>query len=107
VWAWDGKAAVLKPALAHGYSDKVLAQLPALSRDAHNATAAAFRSVQMCAVMGSETATGAVVAPLIGTTGCVGALAVELQHGNERNESARTIVTIFAAQISRLVAPSD
>jgi transcriptional regulator with XRE-family HTH domain len=107
VWVWDESAAALKPALAHGYSDKVLAQLPALSRDAHNATAAAFRSVQMCAVMGSDTTTGAVVAPLIGATGCVGVLAVELQHGNERSESARAIVTIFAAQISRLVAPAE
>jgi transcriptional regulator with XRE-family HTH domain len=106
VWVWDEPTATLRPALAHGYSDKVLAQLPGLSRDAHNATAAAFRSVQMCAVTGSETTTGAVVAPLIGATGCVGVLAVELQHGNERCESARAIVTIFAAQISRLVAPT-
>lgn len=107
VWVWDAPTAALKPALAHGYSDKVLAQLPALSRDAHNATAAAFRSVQMCAVTGSDTTTGAVVAPLVGADGCVGVLAVELQHGHERCESARAIVTIFAAQISRLVTPTE
>jgi hypothetical protein len=28
VWVWDGVAAELKAALAHGYSDRVLAQLP-------------------------------------------------------------------------------
>jgi transcriptional regulator with XRE-family HTH domain len=55
VWLWDPSATALRPVLAHGYSDKVLAQLPIVRRDADNATAAAFRSGRPCAVNGSET----------------------------------------------------
>ena len=44
VWFWDEESDVLRPALAHGYSARVLTHLPVLPRDADNATAAAFRA---------------------------------------------------------------
>jgi len=100
VWAWDPQGTELRPALAHGYSDKVLAQLPRVRRDANNATAAAFRSTRTCIVNGSEMASGAVVVPLMTWEGCVGVLAVELQHGGEQRESVRALATIFAAQLA-------
>jgi GAF domain-containing protein len=103
VWVWDPQATELTPALAHGYSDKVLAQLPRVSRDADNATAAAFRSAQTCVVNGSDLASGALVVPLITPAGCVGVLAIELQHSSAQRESVRALVTIFAAQLARLV----
>jgi GAF domain len=103
VWAWDAQGTELKPALAHGYSDRVLAQLPRVRRDADNATAAAFRSTQTCIVNGSEETSGAVVVPLMTAGGCVGVFAIELQHGGEQREPVRALATIFAAQLATMI----
>jgi len=107
VWAWDQETTELKPALSHGYSDKVLAQIPRVRRDADNATAAAFRSAQTCVVKGNDLASGALAVPLMTPVGCVGVLAIELRHGGERRESVRALVTIFAAQLARLVGDAQ
>ena len=103
VWLWDAQAAELKPALASGYSERVLAQLPKVSRETDNATAAAFRSAQTCVVRGSDLVSGALVVPLLTPVGCVGVLAVELQRGSEQRGSVRAVVSIFAAQLASLV----
>jgi transcriptional regulator with XRE-family HTH domain len=103
VWVWDPQATELKPALAQGYSDTVLAQLPRVRRDAGNATAAAFRSAQTCVVNSSDLASGALAVPLMAPVGCVGVLAIELQHGAEQRESVRAVATIFAAQLATLI----
>ena len=103
VWAWDTQAAELRPAMAHGYSDKVLAQLPKVKRDADNATAEAFRSTRTCVVRGGGSANGALAVPLMTPLGCVGVLAVELPAGSEQREWARALVTIFGAQLARIV----
>jgi hypothetical protein len=105
VWAWDPKEAELVPALAHGYSDQVLAQLPTLRRDADNATAAAFRSSQTCVVRSSDAANGAVVVPLMTPAGCVGVFAVELPRGAEQREPVRALTTSLAAQFADLIGP--
>ena len=103
VWVWDSQATQLKPALAHGYSDKVLAQLPRVGRDTDNATAAAFRSAQTCVVNSGDLASGALVVPLMTPVGCVGVLAIELRQRSEQRESVRALTTIFAAQLATLV----
>jgi Helix-turn-helix domain len=103
VWVWDSQATALRPSLTYGYSDNVLAQLPRVGRDSDNATAAAFRSAQTCVVNGSDLASGALVVPLMTPVGCVGVLALELQHGSEQKESVRALATIFAAQLARLI----
>jgi len=103
VWVWDPQTIELKPALAHGYSDRVLARLPRVRRDSDNATAAAFRTAQTCVVKSSQAVNGALVVPLMTAVGCVGALAVELQHGSERKESVRALATVFAAQLAGFV----
>ena len=103
VWAWDAQNAELRPALAHGYSDSVLAHLPRVRREADNATAAAFRSTQTCIVNGSEMGSGAVAVPLMTASGCVGVFAAELRHGGEQKEPLRAIATIFAAQLASLI----
>jgi len=103
VWVWDPRTRVLRPALAHGYSDKVLAQLPRVERDTDNATAAAFRVPQTCVVKGTDLASGALVVPLITPVGCVGVLALELQHGREQSDSVRALATIFASQLGRVI----
>jgi transcriptional regulator with XRE-family HTH domain len=103
VWVWDAQAAGLRPALVHGYSDKVLAQLPTVRRDADNATAAAFRSAQTCAIDGSDDTSGALVVPLLTPAGCAGVLALELQHRGEQTRSVRAAATIFAAMLAQLI----
>jgi len=100
VWVSDTHGAELRPALAHGYSDKLLGQLPPVKRDADNATAAAFRSGQMCVVDGTDGASGALAVPLMAPGGCVGVLAIEVQNRSEQIGSVRALVTIFAAQLA-------
>ena len=103
VWVWHPQATELKPVLAQGYSDKVLARLPRVGRETDNATAAAFRSAQTCVVNSGDLVSGAVVAPMMTSVGCVGVLAIELQHGREQQESVRALATILAAQLARVV----
>lgn len=103
VWVWDPLGEELRAALAHGYSDKVLAQLPAVRRDADNVTAAAFRSAQACAMNGNDHSSGALVVPMLTPGGCAGVLATELQSGSEQATSVRAVVTILAAQLAQLI----
>ena len=103
VWVWDPQATALMPTLPCGYSDKVVAQLPHLPRDARNATAASFRSGLMSVVSGGDAASDALVVPLMAPAGCAGVLAIELPHGGAGRESVRALATIFAAQMARLI----
>lgn len=102
LWSWDSRAAALRPWLAYGYTEAVLARMPGVRADAGNAIAAAFQSARACVVNGGDGVTGALVVPLMSHSGCVGVLAVELQHGDEQRESVRAFVTILAAQFVTL-----
>ncbi len=104
IWSWDSRAAALRPWLAYGYTDAVLAQMRTVRADADNAIAAVFESARACVISGGDGMTGAVVVPLRSHSGCVGVLAVELQHGDEHCESVLAIATILAAQFVTLVA---
>jgi hypothetical protein len=103
VWIGDGTGAELRPALSHGYTEKIVAQMRRIPRDAPNATALTFRSAEAQVVPRSGVGNGAFVAPLLTPAGCVGAFAAELRHGNEQRESTRALATILAAQIATLV----
>lgn len=103
IWVWDAQTAELRPVLAHGYPDMVLAQLPAVKRTSDNATAAAFRSADTCVVEGSDRASGAVVVPLMTPSGCGGVLALEVPNGREQTGAVRAVATIFAAQLARWI----
>ena len=110
VWVWDPIANELRPALAHGYSERVLAQLPRVERDTNNATAAAFRAAQTCVVKSNAEVSGALAVPLLTPAGCVGVLAIELTHRREDRGSVRALATIFAAQMAALIGaarPAD
>lgn len=108
VWVSDRAGVELRPVLSHGYSEKLLAQMRSIPRDAQNAAALAFRLAQPRVVAGTDLTNGAVVVPLITPAGCVGVLAAELRHGGEQRESTRALATILAAQLATLVgaAPS-
>jgi GAF domain len=108
VWLSDRAGVELRPVLSHGYSDKVVAQMRSIPRNAQNAAALAFRSAQLRVVAGTDVTSGAVVAPLITPTGCVGVLAAELRHGSEQRDATCALATILAAQVATLMgaAPS-
>jgi len=101
VWVWDSLADELKPALALGYPTRVLAQLGTLSRDADNATAAAFRSAE------SRSIAGALVVPLLTPAACAGVLAIELSNASRPAPPVLAIATILAAMLAQLIVPAD
>jgi hypothetical protein len=103
VWVWDETARELRPALVHGYSARVVAQLPAVTEDANNVTAAAFRSAETCTAAGNEHVNGALAVPLLTPAGCRGVLALELRHGRESATCVQSVATIFAALLAQLI----
>lgn len=105
LWMPDQAGTGLRPALAHGYSDEILARLPCVPSHTDNAIAAAFRAVETRVVSGNDSATGALVVPLSAPTRCAGVLALELRHGAEQDASVRAFATILAAQLSTLFEP--
>lgn len=106
VWMPDRTGRELMPALAHGYSDRVLAYLPSVWTDADNATATAFREQRSCVIAATEHQNGALVVPLLTPEGCSGVLALELQHRGEQRASVRACATILAAQLAQLTCPA-
>jgi hypothetical protein len=104
VWIWDSAAAELKPALAHGYSNKVMARMRGVARDADNLTAASFRSGETLAVSGDGTGASALAVPLLAPSECVGVLAMELPRGSEQSPPTRALATVFAAMLAQLFA---
>jgi hypothetical protein len=103
VWLWDPQTTALRAAVAHGYSDAMLASLPDVQTTESNAIAAAFRSGEACLVDGVDGTTGAVVVPSMGPSGCVAVLAFEVRDGSERRECVRALATILAAQLGMLL----
>ena len=107
VWIWDAGAERLQPVLAHGYSDRVLAHLPALQPESDNATAASFRTGQTCAIAATEHASGALAVPLQASNGPSGVLALELDAGRQASEDIRAAASIVAALLARLLDRPD
>ena len=103
VWLADDFGDTLRPGLVHGYSDRVLAHLPAVTRDGDNATAAAFRSSAACEVAATLHTSGALVVPMLVPDGCAGVLAIELQQGVRPNRSLRAVAVLLAAALTQLV----
>jgi hypothetical protein len=107
VWIADPISHELRPAMSFGYSEQVMTRMGGIARDANNAAAASYRSAEMRTVSGDGVTNGALVAPLITPDGCIGVLSAEMKGGSERDEAARALAAIFAAQLATLVsAPS-
>ena len=107
VWLWDELTEELRPALVQGYSEKILAQLPAVKREDDNATAAAFRSETSCEVTATPQTSAAVVVPLLIPDGCAGVLAIELQQGAQPGPPMRALASLLAAALTQLVQRSQ
>jgi hypothetical protein len=97
VWVADRSGQVLMPLLTHGYPAAAVARIGSLPTSAENATARAWRTGDV------QIVPGALVAPIVTSEGCVGALAAELPDGNESRTEVRALATIFAAQLATFV----
>jgi hypothetical protein len=107
LWMADQDGRSLRPTLAHGYSDKVLARLGTLEVDADNVTSLAFRTLQPQKMKSTERGgTGAVAVPLITSSGGVGVLSAEIRSATP-DDQMLAIARIVAAQLSSVVAPAE
>jgi GAF domain len=105
VWMADPDRRELVPTLTHGYPPAALARFGTIARDADNATAAAFREGALKTVAADGPASGAIVAPLVTPSGCVGVMAAEVNAERERDAATRALARIIAAQIASLLGP--
>jgi transcriptional regulator with XRE-family HTH domain len=103
VWICDPQASALVPAISHGYTADVLAQLSRVSFEADNAISAAFAASEVRTVASSGQVTGAIVVPLLTVRGCDGVLALEFSPGGEQRQGIGAAAAILAAQLSTLV----
>jgi hypothetical protein len=103
VWMTEGSPLMLRPVLAHGYAQSMLARMGSIVPDADNATAVAYRTQVMQTMPADPLSGGALVVPLITADGCTGAMAVELKVGVEPSDYLRAIATILAAQLATLI----
>jgi len=107
LWVADSDGAMLRPALAHGYSDRVLARLGPLQIDGDNVTSLAYRTLQPQKMKSAEKGgAGAVAVPLISSSGGVGVLAAEMKTATP-DDQMMAVARIVAAQLSSLLAPAE
>ena len=105
VWIADPDGRELSPILVHGYSPQLTIRLGNLPRDAENVTASAYRTALLQTVKGDTISNGAIAAPLVSASGCVGVLAAEMKNGGEQQEPLLAAATIIASQLATLVGP--
>ncbi len=107
LWVADPAGAMLRPSLAHGYSDRVLKRMGPLQVDADNVTSLAFRSMQSQTLSSrANGATDAIAVPLITSTGCIGVLAAEVNQPIDSNDRL-AVARMFAAQLATLITPDS
>ncbi len=105
VWILDASKNSLRPAVGHGYSEATLARFGSVSCDDNNVTALSFRDAQIHIVPADSSSLGAIAAPIVSMSGCIGVLSMELQGGWELNEDVQATAAILTAQLSTLVVP--
>jgi hypothetical protein len=106
VWVADPIRRDMRPVMSHGYPDQTVARMGRIHSEANNAAAAAYRTAEVRTVSGDGTTAGALIAPLLTPSGCIGVLSIEMKGGSEKDESSQALATIFAAQLATLVSPS-
>ena len=105
LWIADPDGRELTPILAHGYPRNLVTRLGNILRDADNATAAALRTGLVQTVKGDAASNGAIAAPLVTASGCVGVMAAEVRHEGESQEAVVAAAGIIASQLATLVGP--
>jgi hypothetical protein len=105
VWIADPDGRELSPILVHGYSPQLATRLGTIARDASNVTASAYRTGLLQTMKGDAVSDGAIAAPLVGPSGCVGVLAAEMKKGGEQHDVMLSTAAIIASQLATLVGP--
>ena len=106
LWITDPDATELIAVASHGYAQPVLTRMSPIARDAENVTAAAFRTGLVQTVSGEGRSNGAIAAPLVNASGCVGVLSAEVRNDGEREPARLALASIIAAQLATLTAPA-
>lgn len=108
VWVVDTAGERLTPALAHGYSDRVLAKLGTLDVAADNVTSLSFRSKRPQSMPGAGTvgSSSAIAVPLVTNDGCSGVFAAEVP-GSKPGDDCIAVARILAAQLATMLAPVE
>jgi CHASE3 domain sensor protein len=105
LWIADPDGREMSPIVTHGYPQQLVSRLGTILRDAENATASAFRTALLQTVTADAVSNGAIAAPLVTPTGCVGVMAAEVRNHGEKNAAKLAVATIVAAQLATLVGP--
>jgi GAF domain-containing protein len=105
LWIADPDGRELSPIVVHGYSPQLASRFGTIPRDAENVTASAYRTGLLQTMKGDAISHGAVAAPLVTGSGCVGVIAAELKNGGEQQDSLLAAATIIASQLATLVGP--
>jgi CHASE3 domain sensor protein len=105
LWIADPDGRELSPIVTHGYSQSMVLRLGTILRDDENATAAALRTSLLQTVDTDAVSNGAIAAPLVTPTGCVGIMAAEVRHHGEKDPAKLAAASIIAAQLATLVGP--
>ena len=105
LWLADPDGRELNPIVAHGYAPQLVDRLGTIPREAENATAAAFRTSLLQTVEAAAGSNGAIAAPLVTPSGCVGVMAAEVRNEGERQQGRLAAAAIVAAQLATLVGP--
>lgn len=106
LWVADPDAVELTAIAAHGYPPHVVSRVGTIRKDGENVIAAAFRTGLLQTLKGNETSPGAIAAPLVNPSGCIGVMSAEVGHEGERQPARLALATIVAAQLATLVAPA-
>lgn len=101
---WLGAGEELFAVMGHGYDPRMLRRLGPIPRQASNATATAWRLAHPQLVAADSGRPAAVVVPLVGSQGCIGALSAELSSGRDPDASTQAVMALLAAQLSTIVA---
>jgi hypothetical protein len=104
VIVWIGAGAELFAVAAHGYDEALLKRIRPIARDADNATAAAWRRGELLTLPADAAGYGAIVAPLLGPSGCVGVLAAEVSGDRDGDPSTQAVAMILASQFAGVLA---
>jgi hypothetical protein len=105
IWIADPEGNELTPILGHGYPDQMLSRIGRLDREAHNVTASAFRTALVQTMPADTVSNGAIAAPLMTQSGCVGVMAAEVRNDGEKQPERLAAASIIAAQLATLVGP--
>lgn len=105
LWIADPDGRELTPIMVHGYPPQLASRLGTIAREAANVTASAYRTALLQTVKSDSVSNGAIAAPLVSVSGCVGVMAVEMKNGGEQREPLLAAATIIASQLSTLVGP--